>query len=159
MKLNGDGTPVRIAETELTEEILRVLIDLSEAWEAEQSCHGYRKNERADIEGNRIFLAYRGETVIGYLFGHTEKSERATSVMPDGTPVFEVEEIYVRPGFRGRGIGKQLFGEAEKAAAGEADYVMLSTATKNWRAILHFYIDELDMSFWSARLFKKIAKN
>ena len=34
---------------------------------------------------------------------------------------------------------------------------MLSTATKNWRAILHFYIDELDMRFWNARLFRRIT--
>jgi hypothetical protein len=35
---------------------------------------------------------------------------------------------------------------------------MLSTATKNFRAILHFYVDELDMNFWNARLFKKLKK-
>lgn len=149
--------PVRITEAELTEDILQELIRLSEDWAAENSCHGYRKNERADIEGNRIFLARMGETVAGYLFGHAEKSEKATSVMPEGTPVFEVEEIYVRPEFRNKGIGKELFREAEKAVAGEAEYIMLSTATKNWKAILHFYLDELDMSFWNARLFKKTA--
>jgi hypothetical protein len=33
---------------------------------------------------------------------------------------------------------------------------MLSTATKNARAILHFYLDELGMEFWSARLFKSL---
>ena len=32
------------------------------------------------------------------------------------------------------------------------------TATKNFRAILRFYIDELGMAFWSARLYKKIEK-
>ena len=149
--------PVRITEAELTEDILQELIRLSEDWAAENCCHGYRKNERADIEGNRIFLARMGETVAGYLFGHAEKSEKATSVMPEGTPVFEVEEIYVRPEFRNKGIGKELFREAEKAVAGEAEYIMLSTATKNWKAILHFYLDELDMSFWNTRLFKKTA--
>ena len=40
----------------------------------------------------------------------------------------------------------------------EADFVLLSTATRNWRAILHFYIDELGMEFWSARLFKPLDK-
>ena len=45
---------------------------------------------------------------------------------------------------------------AEDAVRGEAEYVMLSTATKNWRAILHFYVDELGMDFWNARLFKRI---
>ena len=27
--------------------------------------------------------------------------------------------------------------------------------SEDWEAIFHFYIDELEMSFWSARLFKK----
>ena len=141
-----------------TEDILRQLIRMSEAWESEKSCHGYRKNEKADIDGNRIFLARMGETIVGYLFGHAEKSERATSIMPDGTRVFEIEEIYVRPEYRGKGIGSRLFGHAEKAVSDEADYIMLSTATKNWRAILHFYIEELGMSFWSARLYKPVEK-
>ena len=35
--------------------------------------------------------------------------------------------------------------------------IMLIAAAKNYRAILHFYIDELGMDFWSARLFKKIS--
>lgn len=39
----------------------------------------------------------------------------------------------------------------------EAEFLLLSTATKNWRAIFHFYIEELDMEFWSARLFKKMT--
>ena len=156
---DGPGTGgIIITEAELTEETLAVLVQLSADWEAEKSCHGYRKNERTDIEGNRIFLAEENGQVIGYLFGHAERSENSTSIMPDGTPVFEVEELYVRPEYRNRGIGKQLFSYVEKTAAADADYIMVSTATKNWRAILHFYLEELGMEFWSARLFKKVIK-
>ena len=146
---------IRIFEADLTEALLHELIRLSEEWAAENSCYGYRKNEPADIEGNRIFLAYLDETIAGYLFGCMEKSEKASSIMPEGTPFFEVEELFVRSAWRGKGIGRQLFRYAEEEVSDEADYIMLSTATKNWRAILHFYIEELDMSFWNARLFKR----
>lgn len=146
-----------IEENELTDELLGTLIRLSLDWEAENSCYGYRKNERSDIEGNRIFIAKDGKDIIGYLFGHLEKSERSTSIMPDGTPVFEVEELYVKPDYRSKGIGKMLFSCAEKAVQNDVDYIMLSTATKNWKAIFHFYLDELGMEFWSARLFKKVT--
>ena len=146
-----------IAEQELNNDLLNILIRLSSDWEAENSCYGYRKNEKTDIEGNRIFVAKDGEDVIGYLFGYLEKSERSTSIMPDGTPVFEVEELYVKPEYRCKGIGKTLFSYVEAAVRKDADFIMLSTATKNWKAIFHFYLDELGMEFWSARLFKKVT--
>ena len=79
------------------------LIALSEDWESENSCHGYRKNAPEDIEGRRVFLAEDGGKTAGYLFGQMEKSENMTSVMPEKTPYFEVEEIYVIPELRSKG--------------------------------------------------------
>ena len=148
---------IGISEAEATAEVLEALIRLSEAWEAENSCYGYRKNEAADIINNRIFLARDGREIVGYLFGHRETSERAASIMPDGTVFFEVEELYVKPERRNSGVGSRLFEYAENALRGEAEFLMLSTAAKNWRAILRFYVDELGMEFWSARLFKRLA--
>ncbi len=148
-----------IQETPLTDPVLARLIALSRDWEAENSCYGYRANQRDDIEGNRIFLAEENGDVIGYLFGHAFRSENMRSVMPEGSPCFEVEELYVVPALRSRGIGKALFQYAAEAIRGEADYIVLSTATKNWRAIFHFYLDELGMEFWSARLIKKIGES
>ena len=55
-----------------------------------------------------------------------------------------------------RALGAKLFRYTEEAVKPEAEYIVLSTATKNWKAIFHFYLDELDMTFWSARLFKRI---
>ncbi len=145
-------------EAELTDALLEKLIALSKDWEAENSCHGYRANARADIEGNRIFLAEEDGKILGYLFGSVRASERQSSVMPDGTAYFEVEELYVVPERRREGVGRALFAHAEDAVREEAAFILLSTATKNWRAILHFYLDELGMEFWSARLFKRIGK-
>ncbi len=76
--------------------------------------------------------------------------------MPEGTACFEVEELYVKPAYRSQGVGSALFRYAEEAVHGEAEFVTLGTATKNFQAILHFYINELGMEFWSARLFKKL---
>ena len=146
---------VKITEVSLTSAIADELISLSADWEAENSCHGYRKNQFADIDGRRIFTAELEGKIIGYLFGLAEKAEKTTSIMPAGTACFEVEEIYVRPEYRSEEIGKALFEYAEQAVSADIEYIMLSTATKNWRAILHFYLEELDMEFWNARLYKK----
>ena len=146
-----------IREVGLDEKTLALLIGFSEDWAAENSCYGYRPNEKSDIEGNKIFLAEEGR-VVGYLFGKVYPSKQMQSIMPEGTPYFEVEELYVVPERRSRGIGMKLFRYAEEVVKAEAEYMVLSTATKNWKAIFHFYLDELDMTFWSARLFKKIEK-
>ena len=145
-----------IHEAVLNDDVLAQLIRLSEDWAAEDSCYGYRPNDRTDIEGNRIFLAEENGKVAGYLFGKVYPSKQTKSVMPEGTPYFEVEELYVASEKRSRGLRAQLFRYAEEAVKQEAEYMVLSTASKNWKAIFHFYLDELGMTFWSARLFKKI---
>ncbi|MCH5271654.1 MAG: GNAT family N-acetyltransferase [Lachnospiraceae bacterium] len=145
-----------LKEVNATEDVVEQLISLSEYWEKENSCHGYQKNTLDDIKGNRIFLAVEDNIVIGYLLGHKAVAEKATSVYQADTNYFEIEELYVIPAFRNKGIGKRLFEYVEREVAAEVDMIMLSTATKNFRAILHFYIDELGMEFWSARLFKKL---
>lgn len=148
---------IMVREAALDEGILGELIALSEDWEAENSCYGYRKNERDDIEGNRIFLAEADGRTVGYLLGHIRKAEKMTSIMPEGTEYFEIEELYVRKGMRSKGVGGRLFRFAEETVKKDGtEYLCLGTATKNFRAILHFYIDEMGMEFWSARLFKKI---
>ncbi|WP_027215662.1 GNAT family N-acetyltransferase [Butyrivibrio fibrisolvens] len=147
-----------IHEVDLNEDVLAKLISFSEDWAAENSCYGYRPNDRSDIEGNRIFFAEDNGDIVGYLFGKVCGSKQMKSIMPEGTPFFEVEELYVIPEKRSQGVGEKLFRFAEDTVKAEAEYMVLSTATKNWKAIFHFYIDELNMNFWSARLFKKIER-
>ena len=148
---------MEIREAALSDQVMNALISLSRDWAAEQSCYGYRANRPEDIAGNRIFLAEENGSVIGYLFGHTYPSKNMRAIMPEGTSCFEVEELYVLTPRRSQGIGKALFDLASKAVRHEAEYMVLSTATKNWKAVFHFYLEELGMEFWSARLFKKIG--
>ncbi len=148
---------MRIWEAPLDDKLLEKLVAMSADWEAENSTYGYRRNDREDLAGNRIFLAEQNGEILGYLFGHAERAQRDSSVMAEGTPYFEIEELYVVPQRRSQGIGGALFRFAEQAVqAAGLGYILLSTATKNYKSILHFYIDELDMQFWSARLFKKL---
>lgn len=147
---------LRLYETPLTAPVLARLLAMSADWAAENSCYGYRANTREDIDGNRVFLAEAEGSVVGYLFGHAAQAHNMTSIMPEGTPFFEIEELFVVPGMRSRGVGKALFDHACGAVEDACDFVLLSTAAKNWRAILHFYIDEAGMDFWSARLFKRL---
>jgi GNAT superfamily N-acetyltransferase len=148
---------IAIKEVTLTEDIISELISMSQDWEAEVSTHGYAKNTSEDIEGRRVFLAYDGDKIVGYLFGKSEEREKPSSVIAVGSKCFEVEELYIIPSMRSKGVGRSLFSYAEKVMASEGiEFLTLATATKDYKRILHFYIDELGMEFWNARLFKKL---
>lgn len=148
---------MEIREELLSEELCGELIALSQDWESENSCRGYRRNTRADLEGRRFFTAREDGALIGYAFGELCRAEKSNSVMDSDTAYFEIEELYVVPERRSQGIGRELFSFAEKALGGETEWIMLSTAAKDWKKILHFYLEELGMAFWSARLFKKLT--
>lgn len=148
---------MKIYEIKLNNELLEKLTAMSADWAAENSTYGYYQNDRSDIEGNRIFVAEQEGMLLGYLLGHAETAKRASSIMTDGTPYFEIEELYVVPAHRSAGIGGAIFRFAEQTVKAEGmEFLILSTATKNYKRILKFYIDELGMDFWSARLFKRI---
>lgn len=150
-------TQIQLEQTALTPPVIQVLLQLSQKWADENSCHGYVCNTPAELEGRTVFLARHDQRVVGYLFGVFEKTARDSSIIAKNSSVFEIEELFVLPDFRGQGIGGALFERCEQTVRAQAQYITLSTATKNWKGILHFYLDELDMTFWSARLFKKLS--
>ncbi len=149
---------MRIYEAEANDALYARLISLSADWEAEDSCRGYRTNTEEDLRGRRIFVAEEDGEIVGYLFGLTETAKQRSSVLEKGEGYFEIEELYVIPFRRSQGVGRQLFAFAETSAR-EAGLrqLMLSTATKDWKRVLHFYLDELGMEFWNARLFKGLT--
>ena len=133
---------------------LKRILELSLMWEKEDSSYGYQSNTEDDLKDRYILAAYDDE-LIAYIFGKEEIQEKQTSVIDKNMHYFEIEELYVHPSYRLRGIGKQLMESLEKELKKKGLKMMaLSTATKNWKAIMHFYIDEVGMNFWSARLYK-----
>lgn len=130
---------------------------MSAAWEAEQNVHGYCANGRGAFEKCEVFVAEEAGEVIGYLLSCRDEPEEPVCTMPEPQPYLEIDEIYVVPAHRGRGAGRALYMAAEEAAR-EAGLgcVILSTAMKDWKKILHLYIEELGMEFWTARLFKRL---
>lgn len=145
-----------IKEIRFSERVAVRLVALSKEWERENSCYGYRGNSSDDLKDKRIFVATDGDLICGYLLGHGTTTERDTSVYKAGAACFEIDELYVKPQYRNCGIGKELFRHAEKAVSPDVDMIMLTAAAKNFRAVLHLYIDELGMDLWSARLFKTL---
>lgn len=115
------------------------------------------QKQRGRPQRERIFVAEDNDLICGYLFGHCTTTEKDTSIYQAGTSCFEIDELYVKAQYRNRGVGKKLFLYAEKAVSPDVDMIMLTAAARNFRAVLHFYIDEHGMEFWSARLLKRIG--
>lgn len=147
---------IEIKKCELNDSNIKVVIELSEKWESEDLTYGYCTNDKNDLIGNDLFLAYSDDEIIGYLFGKCSVLKEAITPIDKGSKCFEINEIYVKEKYRSQGIGKAVFEYAENYYKQNVDYITLSTATKNYKSILHFYIEKMDMSFWSAKLFKKI---
>ena len=145
-----------VAIHEAKQSDIKRLLELSLMWEKEESCYGYRANTEDDLQDCYILAAYDDE-LIAYIYGKEEVQDKQTSVIDKNMHYFEIEELYVHPSYRSRGIGKQLMESLEKELKKKGlEMMILSTATKNWKAIMHFYIDEIGMNFWSARLYKRL---
>ena len=145
-----------VAINKVKQSDIKRLLELSLMWEKEDSCYGYRANTEDDFQDCYILAAYDDE-LIAYIFGKEEIQDKQTSVIDKNMHYFEIEELYVHPSYRSSGIGKQLMESLEKELKKKGlEMMMLSTATKNWKAIMHFYIDEIGMNFWSARLYKRL---
>lgn len=137
--------------------IINDIVSLSQQWENEDISNGYLHNELTDIVGNRIFVAVEENETLGYLFGKMKQAENISSIIPDNAKYFEIEEFYVKKDFRSQGIGRQLFDFVENQVKIDgSEYLFLNSATKNYKAVLRFYIDVVDMNFACADLFKKI---
>ena len=153
-KVKEESSMVTIHEAKQSD--IKRLLELSLMWEKEDSCYGYRANTEDDFQDYYILAAYDDE-LIAYIFGKEEIQDKQTSVIDKNMHYFEIEELYVHPSYRSSGIGKQLMESLEKELKKKGlEMMMLNTATKNWKAIMHFYIDEIGMNFWSAKLYKRL---
>ncbi len=128
---------------------------MSKKWQVEECTWGVIANTEEDIK-EPLFVAKDNGNIVGYIFGHYYEVENKTSHIEIGSKCFMIDEIYVLPTYRNQGIGKKLFKLMEGYVKDTCEYVTLSTATKNYKSILHFYVDELDMSFHSAFLIKEV---
>ena len=138
-----------------TEETVSQLIELSRLWVEEDCSFGMVVNEECDL-AEPLIVALDGEQIVGYCFGHYYKQEKRTSCIEQGAACFGLDELYVLPKYRSKGIGRELFRLMEEEIRDKSTHLTLTTSTKNYHAILKLYVEELGMTFHSAYLIKNL---
>lgn len=141
----------------LDEDTIDQLICLSKKWKEEDCCYGMEVNTKSDLNEPLAVALDKGK-IVGYIFGHFYSQEKKTSYIEIGEPCFSIDEFYVLPEHRCMGIGKKLFQLIENEVKSQCKYITLSTSTKNYKAILKLYIEELGMNFHSAFLYKSFNR-
>lgn len=146
---------MEIKEIIPSEDEIKEIIELSRLWVQEDISHGIVEDTKEDITNKRVFVVKEDNKIIACALCHEEKAKikNISSVIDDNEDIFEIDSIYVLKEYRNKGIGKKLFKYIEDNI--EIKNIVLATSTKDYKKILHFYIDELDMLFHSALLYKK----
>ncbi len=141
---------------EFSLELVDKLIPLSKDWINEDISYGIVENTVDDFLDKDIYVACLDDKIIGYLLGKSSIDTKGNSVIKKDSRVYNIEEVYIINSYRNKGIGKGLFKFVEEEVSKSNDYIDLVTSDKDYKRILHFYIDELGMNFNNAYLVKKV---
>lgn len=138
-------------------EDLKKVSEHSKNFELEQCCNGIKADPEDFFADKNVAIVRIDNIIVGYAYGSVETKNKNTSFYKKGQKSFYLEEIYISPQYRNKNIGKALF-EFIEAYAKDLNCEILETTavSKDYEKLLKFYINKMDMKFWSANLIKKI---
>ena len=136
-------------------EYMPQLLALSRDWAEEKTCPAYFANEEADFLDKDIYIALEGDTIVAYAYGEIKELTEATSYNQIGEKAFDLEELYVVPAWRNRGVGKELYRFLEEHIREQVDVIGVTAVSYQYEKLLRLYIDELGFDFKYAQLAKR----
>ena len=103
-----------------------------------------------------LFLAMDGCKPVGFIYC-VERPYGDECVFPEGSRILEIVELYVRPGSRHRGLGRQLVNAVQaRAEVSGFSHMRLYSAAKRFDDILAFY-RECGFAPWYLEMVKRIG--
>lgn len=129
------------------------ILAMSNALVDEGCCTGMVYDTLDSLASHRILLALDDGQPVGYAYGSVETSSARVGRCEKGEAFYSLDEIYVVPASRSEGVGQLLFEALRREAAKSGCRTLRLTAVnKDWRRLLHFYVDRLGMDFLWATL-------
>lgn len=136
-------------------EDLKSIANLSGEFAKEDCCNGIIADNEQYFEDKDVAIAIENNIIIGYAYGEMETAKQDKSYVKKGDKVFYLEEMYVIPSKRNMKVGQRLFKFLEnEAMQRDAKVIELHAVSKDYKRLLNFYLEELNMNFLSALLYK-----
>ncbi len=131
---------------------------LQHQWAEEGSVYGFVPESVEQIEaalGPYFLVAEVDDGIVGFVSGSVRISEDK-AVIPEGAGYVEVDNLYVSPEYRGRGVGSRLISRvlAEAKEQGVA-YALVYSAAKDIHSVLRFY-ERHDFRSWYVQMFREL---
>ena len=135
------------------------ILHLDRLWDEEGVAYVFTYVSRADLTAefehfHQYFLvAEHDGQIIGYINGSVRINEKV-EVLPPQETYLEIENIYVRPGYRDQHVGGDLIERLLTIAEQNGiKRFVVSTVTKDMDRILRFY-ERYGFKPWYVELFK-----
>lgn len=136
---------------------LPAVLALSDALTAEGCCNNMVPDTLDDLREWVIHVAEDDGKLVGYAYGEMAESRYTVGTCRKGERFYDLEMLYVAPSHRGKGIGKALYEtELNRAQSLGARQIRLTAVNRDWKRLLHLYIDELGFNFWTATLYRDL---
>lgn len=136
---------------------IETLLKLSKAWADENSCPAYCENEPGEFINHEVYIAMDNNQIVAYALGNIKELKEKTSYNEVGEKAFELDEIYVVANYREKGIGKALYKFIEDDIHDKVDVIGVIATSYEYKKLLKFYIEDLNMNFNHALLVKRMG--
>lgn len=141
----------------LKDNVIEELVALSKAWAEEYTCPAYNANDPGEFVNHDVYLVTDEGKVVAYALGHVYVMEEKHTYNEIGETAFELDEIVVAKSYRNRGIGKTLFRFIEQDVSDRVEVIRLVATSFQYERLLHFYVEEVGMTFNHAVLVKRTS--